>query len=480
MEVLKEENIGEQIPSNNHNTAIVQYNDPVGNTPSTSKTAKKRHAAVNEHENLPPKKKSAQVGNEMPIILKLKRNNDLWSIDSLPSSGILPNTELTGDTKSTKAHQLLQIEYEKEETLDAMRIYFKQRSQIEQGDIVCQQYWTRLLIHFMTNVFKRICRSTRVINTFDNDLLASLPDNSAFSKKILITGLYDGAYKKKQMRRLAVYPNAKLTIDEISPAHILCHVHSNVQQIAVEVNFYGEIDQNVSFKIFVEELQGNINDIISGFIPNITQYYFLEPRREILDEPHVKLDIVSSASELCQHKTSFEYMISEDEKEKFKLFARHDERDSIPVQKLCLQICIDFVIDILTKVFAFGLEENYHPLKFDDSLHSKTFAVTGRRNVFYKRCSNSAGENRGGYHFKEIKKSFNMITSGPEMFNPPLHAIIHVWADGNSILIDAYNLTQNRLAINAFCREFKPRLKKLLKCYIQKFCEGLIVPIDEY
>lgn len=176
-------------------------------------------------------------------------------------------------------------------------------------------------------------------------------------------------YKKKQMKKLA----GKVTIDNISPANIICNIHATESMNAVKIIFYGQLVLEESFKRFFDEFQSNINDILCSFVTKLTQYHFSDPKRELHIGVHETCDLKSTS--LCEDKNSFEYKISANEINSLTTFLKCFECTPLTVRKFWGHICIDFVTDILTKIFGFNLFPNNYELNFEDSKYSKTFVV---------------------------------------------------------------------------------------------------------
>lgn len=156
------------------------------------------------------------------------------------------------------------------------------------------------------------------------------------------------------------------------------------------------------------------------------------------------------------------------------------EEHGLDISKKWAQLCIDFILDTLTKIIALKLDKNNRLLQFGDSNFSKTFDAIGIYDVYFHRSKFGGGANTNGFVHKEMKKTLRAIATNQRHFDPPLRAIAHIWADEKNydlISIDIYNLHKNLLdePPNKFWAEFKDRIQRLIECYFDQLSQGFIV-----
>lgn len=401
---------------------------------------------------------------------------------------IQTNRIVVQNTFQAKSFKSIKIISE-EEDFDYIKSYSEQVSgQIP--DQIQAEKWARFSIHFILEILQRICRTKR---RQDADKF-NLPRNTPYSKKIFIDGLYDMIYQNKRTTRLATHRNAQIEITEISRANITCHIHSNQPYDAIVIDIYDCGSKNID--AFFGELKTNLRGILSTYFSKILNYVLFEPRTELLDFSNENPTVYESGvrtqqSDILKDMISFKHSATEDQlKHLEKFLQKWDSSLNLnqhgwEIHKIWSQLAIDFVLDILTKVFAFKLDVNNRPLQFADSNYSKTFDVTGIYDVFYRRAQYAIGTNRVGILSKEMKKTINALVTHGEPFERPLRAIFHIWADTTNygtILIDIYNLREVRRydPMNNFWNEFKIRVTPLIHVYFEKLMDDYIVLSKEF
>lgn len=394
-------------------------------------------------------------------------------------------SNVVGATNSVKSIQILP----NEEAFKFIESYVENVWNLSEENVErTQTLWARFSVHFLVEILHRICRTKRrqIADQFN------LPKNSPFSKKIVIDGLYDIIYQNKRTNRLAIRRKAQIEITEISVANITCHIYSNRARNIVTIDLYNEGTTN--FELFYKELQANIRIILSSYFEKILNYVLFEPRTEILNfskqDPSIYDDgVKTEQNDIRKDLISFKHDVTPQQLNCLETFlqkvdsAINLDQHNMEIRKIWAQLCIDFTLDILTKIFGFKLGANERALKFSDSNYSKTFDVTGVFDVFYRRAQYAT--NNAGVLFKEMKKTLNALMTHGQPFDRPLRAIFHIWTDStnyNAIIIDIYNLRQVRRydPMNNFWNEFRIRVTPLINDYFEKLMDDYIILSKEF
>lgn len=150
--------------------------------------------------------------------------------------------------------------------------------------------------------------------------------------------------------------------------------------------------------------------------------------------------------------TRLSYLASENVLRKLEVHLRHWNSsitlaaDRKIINKVWAKLGINFILEILTKVFALKLTKNYHRLKFEESEYSQTVDVTGIYNVFVgrKECGGFPAHN--GAFLKELKRTFTVLREKGVQYDQEFRAVAHIEYDldsSNLTTLDFYDLCSN-------------------------------------
>lgn len=363
-------------------------------------------------------------------------------------------------TEELQRHsKIVQILF-KDEYLVSLNAYILNNMSVEnQNHQFAKQIWAQILVHMIRQIFVNICCTSFSDKDERFEKFNSLPRDTPLSKKIVLSELYNDYYNIEihgysGMHRMAVHPNRYYNRTIKSKANIVCHIcaDGNCDKVAINLFNYGELE---SFESFYNKLNSSLHDIIAAYFDKINQFYLFEPSRElrnftqlILETQHI--GIKTGRGNILLNMASVRHLMSENELISVKSFMKKWkplislQNDGVALTKCWAKLCVDFVVDMLTKAFALSLNENRHELQFDSDAFSRAFDVTGFYDIFDHRGNYGPKSSiHYGFLFRELLKTSTYLRYNGRQFNHPFRAIFHIWVDTtnfNLISIDIYNL----------------------------------------
>lgn len=142
---------------------------------------------------------------------------------------------------------------------------------------IINNFWGCFTVHIISEIFGRISQTRRCT---EDDHIHFFPKNSHLSKTLLITGFYESNYQDKDIFHMATHPNSKIHIPIISNTHILCHINANEPCDTVRIIFYkNDCFENLEY--FFDEVQQNIDIILSVYFDKIIKFHIFNPLEEL-------------------------------------------------------------------------------------------------------------------------------------------------------------------------------------------------------
>lgn len=358
-------------------------------------------------------------------------------------------------------------------------------SQLHKNGYVC-----KFLIHFIVQILQIVCHTERRFQ------FSYLPRESNLSKNIAILGLYEKVYKNTgKLKHAAIHPNSNIPKDVVNIVDYVCHIHTNDELNVIQIDFYNSASgfESIHFKSFFKELQLNIRDILSKYCENILQYHYLEPERDVflyrtteMREILNNMRTEVALNNIGERKMSITCQITEKEINFVDIFLRKINPD---VSRINVEDCAGlmykyFITDVLSKIYALKLGVNPFALYFPFSKYSFSFCAFGEFDTNFNRTNLTTSENRTGLLYKEIKKSYNVLTHFLKRYNVPFYAIIHI--SFNVILktmtVDIYNLRSMTSydGLNSIYSQLRRDLQKIVSYYFQRLPHGHMIFDNEH
>jgi hypothetical protein len=376
---------------------------------------------------------------------------------------------------------------------EKLKSYLSEIMNIETSIDIMREKWVVIFTHIIVEILMRICKLERFhkVSKFKD-----MPENSTTSKSVFITELYNENYNIVDnnvigIQKMALHPKSRFPIINRFNTLIFCHIYPNRNCDQINVNFYNEGDADI-FNDFFNALRTNIDAIIKAYFKKIEYYYIYEPDREYAYAGHLVIErnnigILTNPCEVQLHQHIIRFMVNENHLKIMETFLKkwhpniNLRDDRIKLCEIWSEFTIDCIKDILTKVFAVTLKNNYHELQFDGGVLS--YDMTCAHDIFRNRAKYGRGPYYHGELAKHIGKTIRVLSEG-HTFGRPLRAILKIMPDEtrNLITMDFYDLwgTAPGNPMNLFIQEFKTRYMKILDTYYDKLLNGFIIFTDNH
>lgn len=145
------------------------------------------------------------------------------------------------------------------------------------------------------------------------------------------------------------------------------------------------------------------------YFEKIQDFYILEPHRElnILFTPNPNTEFVGIKVNKCDillGMNPLRYRATENQLKIIQCMQKYDPGYSYETQlsiitQLWAQLGIDFLVDILTKIFALKLSVNESAFECKESRFSRSYNATGSFDIFYRRKMFGGGPDQNGYMY---------------------------------------------------------------------------------
>lgn len=398
---------------------------------------------------LPENNLAGQLDNNSPVEHSTRDNKKGLKIyvatETSPQEMIIYNT----DFKSLKMMRAVH--------LDAIRTFIANTMNISNADeLLCGRTWSKLAVHMVNVVLRRICRTTQI-----SDMIQTAPDETPYHKRFIISGLYTQNYEQNGMELLAVNPNAVLNKNNYVETDINCLITAESDYSTVNMYFHNLTADSQWFDFFFAKLELCAQRIMNKYFSKMKEYYVLEPRRNLTLSDHQVPPVFGSEelklgeTNIKRDKTCITYVAKDSQLRNLSVYLQNREPSTnlnvnrSQITQIWAKLSINFITDMLTKVFALTLRKNTHKLQFAENDYSRSFDVVGIYDVYRNRKQVHAFGQQGIY-MRELRKTFASVhaptaTEFPKAFR----AIIYIYLDqetGNLLNIELYNLLHERTA----------------------------------
>lgn len=384
------------------------------------------------------------------------------------------------------------INYDKEAaSSDRVKAYTKLFFEVNgENEDKIRYVWAELTIHILIEILEKISCTQREAEELD-----FLQPNGKLSRKLYINGLY--ILNEINIQNMALHPNARQQFPFITAVSIPCHIRCDIDCSQISIDFfYANLNENLN--TFCDVFNKNIIKILDHYYAKCMHYYFCLPQTEItIVNDQIPEDTrayrTMDRTAILVDKKEIRFRISKESLKNLKWylgkFKKPTQSESnINARKTSIiwcKMCVDFIKDIFTKIFAFQLQAQIDPLTNEDLHISPCFHVynaTGYYDLLYKRCSVPTGFNQGGELLRQIKKTLVILKQNAKQYHVPLRLIINVWYDTinyDFVVIDMYNLNEVHHwqddAFPGFFESIKKMIPKLIDHYFDLIAKGYLI-----
>lgn len=202
---------------------------------------------------------------------------------------------------------------------------------------------------------------------------------------------------RKKNGPIAINPNAILTIESYVPTDILCLIYAEPNYHTVQMIFHNLLDESQWFDYFFSNLQQCIQLVLHKYFIKMKEYYILEPTRNLnlIDRQVAPVvgtgELKFGATNIKRDKTCITYAIKDAQLRNLELYLQDKDATinlnvhRTAITKIWAKLSINFITDLLTKLFALTLNENTHKLQFPWNDFSRSFDAVGIFDVYRNR-----------------------------------------------------------------------------------------------